>query len=56
MEALGILEVNQYNPDFLLVNFTDGTFATFSALELAELRPIRAFDQGECAEEGQDTL
>jgi hypothetical protein len=53
---LGIIEVDHQSEDRLIVNFSDGTFAFFSAADLAALRPKRLPEDGEVAEPGQDHL
>ena len=56
MAAIGIIEVDQQSAESLLVNFTDGTFAFFSADDLLHLQPIRKIAEGDLAEAGQDYL
>ena len=56
MRAFRIIEVDHQSEQCLLINFSDGTFASFSADELALLRPVRLVEAGDVAEEGQDTL
>ena len=50
---LGIIEVDYENDQSLLVNFSDGTFASFSVTELAALQPNRVIAEGDQAEAGQ---
>ncbi len=56
MEPLGIIEVEHQNERTLLINFNDGTFASFSTEELAAIHPNREVGDGENADPGQDIL
>jgi hypothetical protein len=56
MGHLGIIEVDLQSTDTILVNFTDGTYASFSADDLAYLHPQRSIADGDVAEAGQDYL
>lgn len=56
MAAIGIIEVDHQSEESLLVNFTDGTFAFFSADDLVHLQPNRRLAEGDVAEAGQDYL
>lgn len=56
MQHLGIIEVDVQSEDTLLINFTDGTFASFSVYDLAAIHPQRQIAEGDVAEEGQDHL
>ncbi|ADW67806.1 hypothetical protein [Granulicella tundricola] len=50
---LGIIEVDYENDQSLLINFSDGTFASFSVLDLAAMQPNRILADGDHAETGQ---
>ena len=50
---LGIIEVDYATEGTLLVSFNDGTHATFSVEQLADLQPNRTRSAGEDAEVGQ---
>ena len=56
MAPVGIIEVDRQNEQTLLINFTDGTFASFSAQDLVSLQPKRRIADGEVAAIGQDYL
>ena len=51
---LGIIEVDYATEGTLLVNFNDGTHASFSVEQLAGLQPHRTRSAGEDAEIGQE--
>jgi hypothetical protein len=54
MEArLGIIEVDYEDDQSLLINFSDGTFASFSVSDLVRMRPKRFVGEGDRAEAGQ---
>jgi hypothetical protein len=50
---LEIIEVDYEDAASLLVNFSDGTFTSYSVLELVTLHPARNIAHGENAEVGQ---
>ncbi len=50
---LGIIEVDHQSDQTLLVNFSDGTYASFSVFQLAALQPLRSIGDGDNAEAGQ---
>lgn len=50
---LGIIEVDFAIEGTILVNFNDGTYASFSVEQLAGLQPHRLKSAGEDAEVGQ---
>ncbi len=56
MTPLHIIEVDHQSDLSLLVNFSDGTFASFTAEDLATLQPARQRESGEEAHPGQDYL
>jgi hypothetical protein len=56
MGHLGIIEVDHQSADSILINFTDGTYASFSVEDLAALHPRRSIAAGDIAEAGQDYL
>lgn len=51
--TLGIIEVSHQDLETLLVYFTDGTFAIYSAEQLNQMIPKRDSSGGENAEPGQ---
>jgi hypothetical protein len=51
--TLGIIEVRHLDIETLLVHFTDGTFAHFSAHQLNRITPIRDLADGDNAEPDQ---
>jgi len=56
MAQLGIIAVDHQDETTLLINFSDGTFASFSVADLAALHPDRLVGEGDVAEAGQDHL
>ena len=56
MILVGIIEVDHQSEQTLLINFTDGTFAFFSAQDLVALQPERRIADGDVAAIGQDYL
>jgi hypothetical protein len=56
MGHLGIIEVDLQSADSIVINFSDGTYASFSADDLASLQPQRSIADGDTAEVGQDYL
>ncbi len=56
MGEIRIIETECRGEKFLLVNFSDGTFAEFSVDDLLELKPDRGMGEGEIACAGQDYL